>query len=665
MGTTQQKLNYLANAVSGIKSAIESRGVVVGNAPLAQYATKIEEIPSDNIASVVDKSVTEITADMLEGATEIGDYTFYGCTDLTMACIPNTVTSIGDCAFYGCTSLATILFFGTQTEWNAITKGTDWDGNTGAYTVVFGSAGLAYISNGDGTCYVSGIGSCEDSDIIIPPISPDGETVTRIGNGSFSRDRSITSVYISEGITAIGSSAFRGCSNLTSVSIPPSLTLIGNSAFGEAGTSTTPSYIERVYITDLAAWCGIAFGDDGSSPFYGNNGDLYISGVKATDITIPSTITTVGNYQFAGCGSLISITIPNSVTSIGTRAFKSCPRLTSVTGADSVTSIGAYAFYGCTALRSFTIGNGITSIRDGSFYECYGLTSITIPDSVTSIGWYAFYYCHGLTSVTLGTGVTSISGGAFDGCSKLIEVHNLSSLPIEMGSSSYGYVGRFAKHVYSSGDSYLHTTVDGYVFYENGDEVYLMGYAGNQTALTLPNTYNNKNYPIYEYSFYYCSWLESISIPDSVTNIGHRAFYNCTGLSSVTLGNGVTSIEQYTFYGCSSLSSIVIPDSVTSIGQQAFYDCSGLQNVQIGANIARCYYSPFEGDSSIESFVIMTETPPVLYNSGSNHGYGLFGGASAGIYMPPCMISVPAASVDAYKTAQVWNSYANYIQAYN
>ena len=298
MGTTQQKLNYLANAVSGIKSAIEARGVVVGNAPLAQYATKIEEIPSDNIASVVDKSVTEITLDMLEGATEIGDYTFYGCADLTTIHIPNTVTSIGDYAFYGCTSITTIYFHGTSAQWESVTKGTNWDGNTGEYSVVYGSAGLAFTSNGDGTCYVRGVGTCTDLDLVIPAISPDGDSVTSIGEDAFYYYTEMTSVVIPDSVTSIRDFAFCGCTGLTSVTIPDSVTNIGNYAFsgcsGLTGSMIIPDSVQRLNgfcfagctgLTNIFVGSGLIYA---SAPFDNcrglSNGRLEFKSVNPPDI---------------------------------------------------------------------------------------------------------------------------------------------------------------------------------------------------------------------------------------------------------------------------------------------------------------------------------------------------------------------------------------------
>ena len=266
MGITQQKLAYLSNAVSGIKSAIESRGVVVGNAPLAQYASKVEEIPSDNIASVVDKSVTEITADMLDGATEIGDYTFYGCTNLTTVHIPATVMSIGDYTFYGCSSLATIYFHGYSSQWSSVTKGTNWDGNTGAYQVICWSEGLSYESNGNDTCFVTGIGTCTDTDIVIPDVSPDGDSVVRIDNRAFYGCSGLSSVLIPDSVTSIGGTAFSDCTGLTSIMIPDSVTIVGGKAVFNGCTNLT-------------------------------------------SVIIGNGVTAIGDWAFRNCSNLISVTI--------------------------------------------------------------------------------------------------------------------------------------------------------------------------------------------------------------------------------------------------------------------------------------------------------------------------------------------------------------------
>ena len=148
----------------------------------------------------------------------------------------------------------------------------------------------------------------------------------------------------------------------------------------------------------------------------------FINCSSMTSVTIPNSVNSIGNWVFRDCKSLTSVTIPNSVTSIGEYAFSFCSGLTSVTIPNSVTSIGEYAFSSCSGLTSVTLLNSVTSIGNGAFCNCSGLTSLTIPNSVISIGRNAFSSCTSLTSVAIPNSVTSIGGEAFSGCSGLITV---------------------------------------------------------------------------------------------------------------------------------------------------------------------------------------------------------------------------------------------------
>lgn len=107
-----------------------------------------------------------------------------------------------------------------------------------------------------------------------------------------------------------------------------------------------------------------------------------------------------------------------------------------------------------------------------------------------------------------------------------------------------------------------------------------------------------------EYSFYNCTQLESVTIPDSVTSIGYSAFEKCTSLTSVTIPAGVTSIENCTFYGCTSLTSITIPNSVTSIGDAAFRNCGSLTSVKIPDGVIGICSEAFYDCSSLEKIII-------------------------------------------------------------
>ncbi|MBO5416195.1 MAG: DUF898 family protein [Clostridia bacterium] len=209
-------------------------------------------------------------------------------------------------------------------------------------------------------------------------------------------------------------------------------------------------------------------------------------------VTIPDSVTRIGDHAFFGYQGLTSVTIPNSVTSIGERAFIWCTNLTSVTIPDGVTSIGDATFCGCESLTSITIPNSVTSIGEGAFEECTGLTSVTIPNGVTSIGKSAFSGCESLTNIEIPDSVTSIGQFAFSACTGLTRITIPNSV----------------------------TSIGGAAF---SDCIGL-------TSITIPNSVTS----IDDYAFRDCTGLTSITIPNSVTSIGHSMFDGCTGLTDIS-----------------------------------------------------------------------------------------------------------------------------------
>ena len=148
-----------------------------------------------------------------------------------------------------------------------------------------------------------------------------------------------------------------------------------------------------------------------------------------TNITIPNSVTRLGNACFSGCTSLGSITIPNSVTSLGWLCFKDCTSLTSITIPNSVTRLGRECFKGCTSLKNITIPDSVTELGIECFKGCTSLNSITIPNSVTELGDACFKGCTGLTSVSLPNSVTELGEECFYGCTRLKEVSCWSTYP--------------------------------------------------------------------------------------------------------------------------------------------------------------------------------------------------------------------------------------------
>ena len=350
-------------------------------------------------------------------------------------------------------------------------------------------------------------------------------SVTSIGDDAFSQCSGLTSVTIGNSVTSIGSSAFRGCTGLTSVTIPNSVTSIGSGAFRDC------IGLQKVIVKDIAAWCGISFSDNHSNPL---SCAKHLYSDENTEIT--------------------ELIIPNSVTSIGDYAFYFCTGLTSVTIGNSVTSIGNYAFGDCFYLISVTIPNSVTSIGNGAFQDCDGLTSVTIPNSVTSIGYGAFVFCTGLTSVTIGNSVTSIGSRAFwdcDGLQKVI-VKDIAAWCGISFSDIYSNPLLYAKHLYSDENTEI-------------------------TELIIPNSVTS----IGDYAFCQCFDLTSVTIGNSVTSIGSNAFRGCTGLTSVTIGNSVTSIGNLAFGFCTGLTSVTCyAENVPSTKSDAF-DSSNVRNATL------------------------------------------------------------------------------------
>ena len=150
-------------------------------------------------------------------------------------------------------------------------------------------------------------------------------------------------------------------------------------------------------------------------------GDYAFSGCHSlTTLSLGENIKTIGSYAFYDCTQITgNVTIPQSVTSIGNEAFRWCSGIDSLTINNAATSIGEWAFASCFGIKTLSLGEKIKTIGYNAFSDCSGLTNVTIPQSVTSIGPCAFAYCTSLKNITIPEKVKTIEPYTFGWCTSL------------------------------------------------------------------------------------------------------------------------------------------------------------------------------------------------------------------------------------------------------
>lgn len=532
--------------------------------------------------------------------------------------------------------------------------------------------------------------------------------VTTIGDQAFRNCKTLKSIILGKGVISIGKRAFYNCNKLGNITIAPSLKSIDSDAFQSC------SSLGSVYIEDVGAWCNMEFASTMSNPLYFAR-NLYVDGVKLTDLVVPESVTSISNYAFMRCSHLKSVTLHDDVVSIGAYTFHTCSGLSeinigkgvvsigemsfydcgslkSVAIPDSVKSIDEGAFYCCSALTNVDLGNGVETIGNSAFYDCYNLANITIPNSVVSIGIRAFQDCSAFTSITIGSGVKSIGDEAFLSCDNLTRFVMGDSVE-SIGLNVFGecknleaFMGRYA----SSDNRCLIVDSALVAFAPSG----VLDY-------TIPNGVTHINERVFEY----CGELTSVTIPSSLKSIGAKCFYICSALKGVYISDigawcditfadhnanplrnakqlylngelitdliipdGVTRISDVAFLRCSNITSVTMGKDVVSIGANAFEDCTNIKSMTISDSVTtigeRAIYgcdglttlTIGSGVSSIGEFAIYScDSLSQIYCKAvipPSCGEKALGNSASG-----CTLYVPAESVDSYKKITLYARY--------
>jgi len=510
------------------------------------------------------------------GTLSIASETFRENTAVTSIAIPATISSIGDLALYGTTALTSITVEAGSASFVAESGVLFNSAKTSLIRYPAAKSGTSFTA--PSTVLTLGDFSFTDAHSLTSISLPD--SVTDLGVGSFART-GLTSFHIPTSVTTIREYAFQG-SSLTSITIPQGVTAINGFAFYENYALQTVHFPTSLQTIGTSAF---------SMPYWNwSYGSL-------TSAELPNGLISIGTDAFRGT-KITSLTIPGSVTSLGECAYCTVTELTSLTiSPGNLTNLGSYTFSGAPKLVSVSLPDNITRIGDGVFRMPLEanlqslLTTLRLPSNLTYIGGSAFEGLNALTSITIPAGVTFIGQQAFVGDTSLATVNFAgNSLP----TIDYG---AFALITPPPAVSIPLTSTGAGV---GG------GWSGLQ--VTRPNgtascggggTFTVTN-GVITGSTSTCSG--AVEVPYGITEVGSSAF-RTRAITSVSIPNTVTTIANQAF-GQNSLTSVTIPASVTSLSSSAFevndnlatvvfdgtipagFTWSSMPNVQVSGKVA-------------------------------------------------------------------------------
>lgn len=511
-------------------------------------------------------------------------------------------------------------------------------------------------------------------DVIIPETATYNGSIYEvigIGFGAFADCKGVTSVEIPNSVTYLGYKSFANCTGLKDFDFGGSIISIGELAFDGAGL-TSIDIKENIQVIEERA-------------FHNCQG--------ITSLTIPNTLNEIGEYAFENCNnlnnvfvdcetignwlnsipSITNIKIGGNVKTLGDDSFRDMSGITSIEIPENVTSIGEWAFCACPFLKTIVIPNSVTSIGSHSFSNNYRLTSVVIGDGITEIPDDSFEDNENLSVVSFGKRVEKfpgISAGvahyAFTGCPKLSHlIFNCNTVPSNIPEFSSISEITFGENVMGSNYSFTNyeitkvtfncPTVSSW-FMKNkyvkeviiGDSVKEINHMAFYNCTSLLKAEVGKSVEVINGAFESCSNLEEVILGDNVWKITGFCFRDCIKLSTINLPESLTYLGLEAFNRCESLELLVVPNGVKSIEQYTFKGCKNLKKISLGSGVETIGYAAFSGCNNLQEFYCHAVVPPTCN-----------GTAFSGLDQSNCKLFVPETSIDMYWGADQWMDFWN------
>ena len=479
----------------------------------------------------------------------------------------------------------------------------------------------------------------EDKADVITSVTIEAE-LTSLPDGFFNCFRKLETVSLADTIADLGTSTFNMCENLKTVKLPENLKKLGN------GTFSNCEKLEEITIPDKVTEIGgYAF--------------RRCDGLKS--IQLSKNLKIIRNDAFDHCSALKKIVVPDGVEQIETWAFEQCTALEEVILPDSIKTIydkedgyvesygiGSSLFYGCSSLKSIKLPKELGIISEGMFSGCTSLKTIEIPSGVTSIGPEAFKDCSSLRKIKLPGKVTEIGNNAFKDCTQLVSIEVPVSVQ-KIGENAFAgcslltiygtensYVQTYAREngiLFSTGEmpdsEFTEEAAGEWTILTDGNNAIITAYTGTETALTIPKMVNGRKVIACKKDllkdkadvitsvtieaeltslpdgFFNCfRKLETVSLADTIADLGTSTFNMCENLKTVKLPENLKKLGNGTFSNCEKLEEITIPDKVTEIGGYAFRRCDGLKSIQLSKNLKIIRNDAFDHCSALKKIVV-------------------------------------------------------------